>query len=53
MSSSPAEMRDYGAQYLGVLRGTGTLASRDEVIAPIDYEFDGYLMWPGEVVAAG
>jgi hypothetical protein len=40
-------------RHLGVLRGSGTLESHDEVLGRVDYEFDGYLMRPGEVVASG
>ena len=40
-------------RHLGVLRGAGTLVSRGETVGRADYEFDGYLMRPGEVVASG
>lgn len=40
-------------RHLGVLRGAGTLLSRGETVGRADYEFDGYLMRPGEVVASG
>jgi hypothetical protein len=40
-------------RHLGVLRGAGTLECRGEVMGRADYEFDGYLMRPGEVVASG
>ena len=38
---------------LGKLQGTGTLASADGPLGPAEYELDGYLMRPGEVVASG
>ena len=40
-------------RYLGVLRGTGTLVGETGPLGRVDYEFDGYLMRPGEVVASG
>ena len=40
-------------RHIGVLRGAGTLESRGEVMGRADYEFDGYLMRQGEVVASG
>ncbi|WIM09285.1 hypothetical protein [Enhydrobacter sp.] len=40
-------------RHIGVLRGSGTLESRGEVMGRADYELDGYLMRPGEVVASG
>lgn len=40
-------------KFLGKLRGSGTVASLHGTIGPADYELDGYLMRPGEVVASG
>ena len=40
-------------RHLGVLRGAGTLVSSDEIMGRADYELDGYLVRPGEVVASG
>jgi hypothetical protein len=40
-------------RHLGVLRGAGTLESSGEVMGRADYEFDGYLTRPGEVLASG
>ena len=41
-------------RHLGILRGAGTLESGGgRVMGRVDYEFDGYLMRPGEVVASG
>ncbi len=40
-------------QYLGALRGAGTLVSGAEALGRVDYELDAYLMRPGEVVASG
>ena len=40
-------------RHLGVLRGTGTLESRGEVMGRVNYEFDGYATRPGQVVASG
>lgn len=40
-------------KFLGKLRGSGTVSSRNGMIGPADYELDGYLMRPGEVVASG
>jgi hypothetical protein len=40
-------------RHLGVLRGTGTLVGETGPLGRADYEFDGYLMRPGEVVASG
>jgi hypothetical protein len=40
-------------RHLGILRGAGTLESRGEVMGRAGYEFDGYLVRPGEVVASG
>ncbi len=40
-------------RHLGVLRGAGTLESHGEMVGRADYEFDGYLVRAGEVVASG
>jgi hypothetical protein len=40
-------------RHLGVLRGSGVVECAGEAIGRADYEFDGYLMRPGEVVASG
>jgi hypothetical protein len=40
-------------RHLGGLRGAGTLESHGEAMGRADYEFDGYLTRPGEVVASG
>ncbi len=40
-------------RYLGALRGAGTLFGEIEPLGRVDYEFDGYLVRPGEVVASG
>jgi hypothetical protein len=40
-------------RYLGALRGSGQLLGEAGPIGRVDYEFDGYLMKPGEVVASG
>ncbi len=40
-------------QYLGALRGAGTLIGSTGPLGRVDYELDAYLMRPGEVVASG
>ena len=40
-------------KYLGVLRGSGLLSTPEESLGRADYEIDGYLLKPGEVVASG
>ena len=40
-------------RYLGALRGSGQLLGEAGPIGRVDFEFDGYLMKPGEVVASG
>jgi hypothetical protein len=40
-------------QYLGSLRGSGELLGDAAPLGRVEYEFDGYLMKPGEVVASG
>jgi hypothetical protein len=39
--------------YLGGLRGAGILTCGDKTIARADYDFDGYLMKPGQVTGCG
>lgn len=40
-------------QYLGVLRGSGTLACGDEPMGRADFDIDGFKTKPGEVVGSG
>jgi hypothetical protein len=40
-------------RHLGVLEGSGTLESGGHSLGRADYEFDGYLVGPGQVVASG
>ena len=40
-------------QYLGVLRGSGVLACGEEEMGRADYDIDGFLTRPGEVVGSG
>jgi len=40
-------------RYLGGLRGAGTLRCGGQVLAPADYELDGYLVPPAGVAASG
>lgn len=40
-------------KYLGVLRGSGVLSIAEEAIGPAEFDIDGYLLKPGEVVASG
>ncbi|MBS0538732.1 MAG: hypothetical protein JSR47_08250 [Proteobacteria bacterium] len=40
-------------QYLGALRGSGELIGEAGSLGRVEYELDGYLMKPGEVVASG
>lgn len=42
-----------GMHYLGVLRGSGSLASGEEPIGRVDYDIDGFLTQPGDVVGSG
>jgi len=42
-----------GMHYLGVLRGSGSLACGEEPIGRADYDIDGFLTQPGEVVGSG
>ncbi len=39
--------------YLGGLRGVGNLTWGDEAEARADYEFDGFLAKPGQVMCSG
>ena len=40
-------------QYLGVLRGSGALTCGEEQMGRADFEIDGFLTRPGEVVGSG
>jgi hypothetical protein len=40
-------------KFLGRLRGNGTLICSDGQIGAADYDLDGYMTRPGEVVASG
>jgi hypothetical protein len=40
-------------QYLGVMRGGGMLAGGDEPIGRAEYDIDGFINKPGEVVGSG
>jgi hypothetical protein len=40
-------------QYLGPLRGAGTLSCGEEAFGGATFELDGYMMKPGQVVASG
>ena len=40
-------------RYLGALRGAGLLHGPAGPLGRVDYEFDAYLLRPGEVVASG
>src|SRR5438105_15669450 len=46
-------MRGGLMQYLGVLRGSGVLACGEEQMGRADYDIDGFLTRPGEVVGPG
>ena len=37
-------------QYLGVMRGSGMLACGEEQMGRVDYDIDGFLVRPGEVM---
>lgn len=39
--------------YLGGLRGAGILTYGDQTVARVDYEFDGFLLKPGQVAGCG
>jgi hypothetical protein len=40
-------------RYLGVMRGAGTLSCGEEPMGRADFDLDGFLTRPGEVVASG
>lgn len=40
-------------RFLGRLHGNGTLVCGDETIGPADFDLDGFMTRPGEVVASG
>ncbi|SJZ91714.1 hypothetical protein SAMN02745126_02862 [Enhydrobacter aerosaccus] len=40
-------------RHLGVLKGSGSLECEGKSLGRADYEFDGYLVRPGEIVASG
>ena len=40
-------------RHLGILEGSGTLESGGRPLGRAEYEFDGYLVGPGQVVASG
>jgi hypothetical protein len=40
-------------KYLGALRGSGLLSTLEEALGRADFEIEGYLLKPGEVVASG
>ncbi len=40
-------------RHLGVLRGSGLLVAGGQALGRVDYEFDGYLMAPANVVGSG
>jgi hypothetical protein len=40
-------------RYLGALRGAGMIVGESGPLGRADYDLDGYLMRPGEVVASG
>ncbi len=40
-------------RYLGALRGSGVIVGQTGPLGRADYDLDGYLMKPGEVVASG
>ena len=39
--------------YLGGLHGAGILKAGDKTLARADFDFDGYLMKPGQVTSCG
>ena len=39
-------------QYLGVMRGSGMLACGEEQMGRVDYDIDGFLVRPGEVMGS-
>ena len=40
-------------RHLGILQGSGMVESGGHALGRADYELDGYLMKPGQVVASG
>ena len=40
-------------RYLGVMRGSGSLASEGEPLGRVEYDIDGFLTRPGEIVGSG
>ena len=40
-------------RYLGVMRGSGALACEGEPLGRVEYEIDGFLTRPGEIVGSG
>lgn len=40
-------------QYLGGIRGAGVLKRAGKTLARADYDFDGFLRKPGEVIGSG
>lgn len=40
-------------QYLGGIRGAGVLKCKGDILARVDYDFDGFLMKPGQVTGSG
>ena len=40
-------------RHLGTLRGSGTLEHDGGAVGRADYEFDGYVVKPGEISASG
>lgn len=40
-------------RFLGKMRGSGTVANADGAIGPADYELDGYVVRPGNIIASG
>jgi hypothetical protein len=40
-------------RYLGVMRGSGSLACEGEPMGRVDYEIEGFMTRPGEVVGSG
>jgi hypothetical protein len=46
-------MRGNLMQYLGVMRGSGVLTCGEEQMGRADYDIDGFLTRPGEVVGSG
>lgn len=40
-------------RFLGVLRGAGVVACGEKTLSRADYDFDGFLMKPGQVMCSG